>query len=191
MISPAWQTWTHPKTSQPYTLSVHTPSTLSSRDFNACFSLIELTSGDDYRASKDGWKPKAKKKEMKLLDLRYLTIKTPAAEGEEEGEVKGFVSIMPTHEDDYETLYIYEIHLHPDLQGAGLGASIMGLVQGMAEKIEVEKIMLSVWTRNEKAVAFYRRMGFDKDEFSPEPRVLRNGSVKECEYLIMSKAVGL
>jgi len=73
----------------------------------------------------------------------------------------------------------------------GLGAFIMGLVHGMAEKIEVEKIMLSVWTRNEKAVAFYRRMGFDKDEFSPEPRVLRNGSVKECEYLIMSKAVGL
>jgi len=121
MISPAWHTWMHPKTSQPYTLSVHTPSTLSSRDFNACFSLIELTSGDDYRASRDGWKPKAKKKEMKLLDLRYLIIKTMAEEDkdkeEEEGEVKGFVSVMPTYEDDYETLYVYEIHLHPDLQG--------------------------------------------------------------------------
>lgn len=46
---------------------------------------------------------------MRLLDLKYLLVK-------HEEEVMGFVSIMPTYEDDYPVLYIYEIHLSPTLQ---------------------------------------------------------------------------
>ena len=34
---------------------------------------------------------------------------------------------------------------------------------------------------------FYERLGYEKDEFSPEPRVLRNGTVVEIDYVILSK----
>lgn len=47
---------------------------------------------------------------MKLLDLKYLIVKR-------DRDVEGFVSIMPTYEDDYPVIYIYEIHLDSSLQG--------------------------------------------------------------------------
>jgi hypothetical protein len=47
---------------------------------------------------------------MKLLDLKYFLIKR-------NNQVQGFVSFMPTYEDDYPVIYCYEIHLSPTLQG--------------------------------------------------------------------------
>ena len=52
-----------------------------------------------------------------------------------------------------------------------------------------KKVMLTVFTRNERAVAFYAKLGYTKDEYSPPPRVLRNGTVVESEYVILSKAI--
>tara|TARA_R110002060_G_scaffold38524_1_gene49771 strand:- start:46 stop:486 length:441 start_codon:yes stop_codon:yes gene_type:complete len=108
---PSWKSWTHPKTSTTYTLSLQTASALPPTDFTACFNLIETTSSEDYRKSKDGWKPKAKKREMKLLDLKYLLVKR------DDGKVEGFVSFMPTYEDGYLVIYCYEIHLGEELRG--------------------------------------------------------------------------
>jgi hypothetical protein len=72
--------------------------------------LIELTSVEDYKRSKDGWKPKAKRREMRLLDLKYLLVK-------KDDQVQGFCSFMPTVEDEHYVVYCYEIHLAPSLQG--------------------------------------------------------------------------
>lgn len=105
-----WKSWTHPKTGEVYEVTLCKSTALSEQDFEACFRLIELTSAEDYRRSKDGWKPKAKKKEMRLLDLKYLLAK-------HNNEVEGFLSFMPTYEDDYPVIYCYEIHLSPKLQG--------------------------------------------------------------------------
>jgi hypothetical protein len=58
----------------------------------------------------EGWKPSAKKKEMKLLDLKYFLVK-------HDSQVVGFVSFMPTHEDRYPVIYCYEIHLATALRG--------------------------------------------------------------------------
>jgi hypothetical protein len=97
-------------TKEDYEVSLQTAKTLSEADFEACFHLIEFTSAADYKNSKDGWKPRSKRKEMKLLDLKYLLVKR-------DDHVEGFVSLMPTYEDDYPVIYCYEIHLSPALQG--------------------------------------------------------------------------
>jgi hypothetical protein len=102
--------WIHPKTGLEYKIEIQTATSLPSEDFEACFKLIEFTSSDDYKKSKDGWKPRSKRKEMKLLDLRYILVKY-------EGQVQGFVSLMPTYEDEYPVVYCYEIHLSLALQG--------------------------------------------------------------------------
>jgi hypothetical protein len=75
---------------------------------------VELTSAEDYKKSKNGWKPRSKRKEMKLLDLKYLLVKS----GGNEGKVEGFMSFMPTYEDGYPVIYCYEIHLSTALQGS-------------------------------------------------------------------------
>lgn len=48
---------------------------------------------------------------MKLLDLKYILVKN------EDGIVEGFCSIMPTMEDEFAVVYIYEIHLVEGLFG--------------------------------------------------------------------------
>jgi len=105
-----WASWTHPKTNEVYQVTLSTAQDLLDEDFEACFRLVEYTSSDDYKKSKDGWKPRAKKKEMRLLDLKYFLAK-------HNSKVEGFASFMPTYEDEYPVIYCYEIHLSSALQG--------------------------------------------------------------------------
>ena len=66
----------------------------------------------------------------------------------------------------------------------------MGLLDAIGSKIhDVEKVMLTCYLSNQRALEFYRKLGFDTDEFSPSPRVLRNGTRVESDYVILSKKV--
>lgn len=96
---------------------------------------------------------------------------------------------MTTYEDGKEVLYCYEIHIQPSLQGRGVGRQLMNLYEETARRIGLEKTMLTVFRANESALAFYERLGYEIDEYSPGPRRLRNGTVKEPDYLILSKAM--
>lgn len=49
------------------------------------------------------------------------------------------------------------------------------------------KVMLTCFTRNQRGVNFYSKLGYEVDEFSPPAKVLRNGTKVEAEYVIMSK----
>ena len=102
----------------------------------------------------------------------------------------GFISFMTTYEDDIPVLYLYEIHIHPSLQNRGIGNTLMTAFEDIARKIgSLKKTMLTVFRSNEAGRRFYERLGYDVDEFSPEPRVLRGGVVRECDYLILSKEI--
>lgn len=80
-------------------------------DLLACFALVEETSRPDYETSSGGWKPAAKKREMRAPELRYILVKDPS------GSIKGFTSLMPTYEQGQPVIYCYEIHLQEDLRG--------------------------------------------------------------------------
>jgi hypothetical protein len=110
LSSEEWKTWKHPVTEDEYEITLSTATALSDVDFDACFRLIELTSSEDYKKSRSGWKPRSKRKEMKLLDLKYFLVK-------HDDQIEGFASFMPTYEDDYPVIYCYEIHLSPALRG--------------------------------------------------------------------------
>lgn len=157
-------------------------STISKQVLEACLNLIEQTSADDYKNSETGWSRAKKKKEMKLPDMKYITFKDELSE-----HVAGFVSFMITYEDGFEVVYVYEIHLAAEWQAQGLGKSLMIAVESIGKNVGMEKIMLTVFKANQRAVAWYRRLGYVEDEFSPEPRKLRNGTVKEPTYIILSK----
>ncbi|PBP26814.1 hypothetical protein BUE80_DR002246 [Diplocarpon rosae] len=176
-----WKTWTHPITNIEHNLTLQAATTLAEVDLKACFQLVQLTSSEDYKRSKDGWNPRSKQREMKLLDLKYILVKRGTM-------VAGFVSFMPTFEDNIAVLYCYEIHLSSGLRGTGFGTTLMGYLVTIGQRIpETKKVMLTVFTRNERAANFYSKLGFSKDEYSPPPRILRNGSKVEAEYMILSK----
>lgn len=169
-------------------LHVETASSISSMDMNACFNLIASTSSKDYKVSSIGWSPSKKKREMQLPDLRYILLKRKDFDEDNEREsLVGFLSFMLTYEDGYEVVYCYEVHLALELQGKGIGKRLMQMMEEVGKRARVEKAMLTSFKANKNAVLFYERLGYLEDEFSPRPRKLRNGIVKEPDYIILSK----
>ncbi|GAD94037.1 GNAT family acetyltransferase Nat4, putative [Paecilomyces variotii No. 5] len=190
--------------SETYTLEIHSAASIPSADFQACFNLIELTSSNDYGNSSIGWSPSKKRKEMKLPDMRYMVLKkqeeskserTSNAEStkgngtsqEAKDIALGFLSFMVTYEDGKEVIYCYEIHLAPAMQGKGVGKRMMDLYEEIGRRVGLEKAMLTVFKANAVASRFYERLGYEVDEYSPQPRKLRNGTIKEPDYVILSK----
>ncbi|RJE23383.1 GNAT family acetyltransferase Nat4 [Aspergillus sclerotialis] len=186
-----------------YKLDIYTADSIPKSDFESSFRLVELTSSGDYANSGTGWSPTKKKREMKLPDMKYLILRrgsdgeaardegesrsTDCAQGR--GEVLGFLSFMVTYEDGKEVIYCYEIHLSPAVQGRGLGKHLIKRCEEIGRRIGLEKSMLSVFRSNRRALNMYTTSGYTVDEFSPPPRKLRNGTIKEAEYLIMSKVL--
>jgi hypothetical protein len=72
----------------------------------------------------------------------------------------------------------------------GLGKFLMKLMDVVGSRIsDVEKVMLTCFLSNQRALEFYRKLGFETDENSPPPRVLRNGTKIESDYVILSRTV--
>ncbi|KAI1444112.1 acyl-CoA N-acyltransferase [Annulohypoxylon stygium] len=183
--TPAWTEWINPKTDEKYSLSLVQSGNLVVEDLEACFGLVEETSRPDYEASTIGWKPGKKLAEMKSPELRYILVKDNA------GSLRGFTSLMPTYEEGEPVVYCYEIHLKPELHGTGLARTLIGYLENVAAKTPpIEKVMLTCYLSNQRALAFYKKAGFEKDEISPEPRKLRFGKMFIPDYVIMSKVVG-
>lgn len=181
--------------SSEWQIDMETAQTISPSDAQACFALIEATSKPDYMSSSTGWHPKKKQREMRLPDLRYLLVRRGEALSEIQQQrhaaspIEGFVSFMMTYEDGFEVVYIYEIHITSALRGHGLGGKLMGLVERAGARAGMVKAMLTVFTSNEAAQAFYFARGYVLDEYSPVPRKLRGGTVKEPDYKILSKSL--
>ena len=161
-----------------------------SKTLRLCLDLIEETSKVDYDKSGQKWSRAKKEKEMLLPDMRYLVYYESELDDKSSAlnvQPRGFASFMITYEDSHEVLYLYEIHFKASNQKLGYGHDMMALVERVASEVGVEKIMLTVFKSNEKAVKFYQRRGYTEDEFSPESRKFRNGTVKEPSYVILSK----
>ncbi|OJJ44605.1 hypothetical protein ASPZODRAFT_27259 [Penicilliopsis zonata CBS 506.65] len=179
-----------------YRTEIYTSETLPGEIFEKCFRLIESTSSKTYLDSSIGWSPLKKRKEMKLPDMRYIILQPHSQDtssltdglSEKDNDCDfGFLSFMVTYEDGQDVLYCYEIHLSPAAQGKGLGEMLMKTYEDIGQRIGLKKCMLTVFRVNEGARRFYARLGYGVDEYSPPPRILRNGTVKEADYLILSK----
>lgn len=71
----------------------------------------------------------------------------------------------------------------------GLGRRLMGLILSMGRNLpSVDKVMLTCFVSNERASAFYGKLGFQVDESSPGDRKLRGGRVVTSDYVIMSRS---
>ncbi|KMP07017.1 hypothetical protein CIRG_06698 [Coccidioides immitis RMSCC 2394] len=179
-----------------YSVEIHTSSTLPKHYFDACFALIKFTSAEAYKNSRNGWSPAKKKVEMKLVDMRYMLLLRKKNEGQtsevqeqsvEDSDLGGMLSFMTTYEDGLPVLYCYEIHLTPRLQHKGVGKQLMRIYEDIGQNIGLEKAMLTVYKSNKSGIKFYERLGYAEDEFSPRPMKLRNGHVKDFDYMVFSK----
>lgn len=116
-----------------------------------------------------------------------IGFEADAGAEKEQGEILGFLSFMVTYEDGKEVVYCYEIHLSSEARGKGLGRLLISRMEDIGKAVGLEKAMLTVFKSNTVARAFYEKGGYGVDENSPQPRRLRNGTIKEVDYLILSK----
>jgi hypothetical protein len=54
---------------------VQSAAELKRGELEVCLKLVEHTSGDEYKASSIGWKPKNKLEEMSDIDMMYLLVR--------------------------------------------------------------------------------------------------------------------
>ena len=76
-------------------------------------------------------------------------------------------------------LYLYEIQLISLACRIGLGTKLMKLVEKMASKTRMSKVVLTVLVGNTAAIEFYRKLGYTNNEKMPG----------KCSYRILSKNV--
>ena len=74
------------------------------------------------------------------------------------------------------------------MRGLGYGRDLMQLAEQVAKRVGVDKVMLTCFVSNQKALAFYQSLGYSPDVCSPADRKLRTKILK-ADYVIMSKDV--
>ena len=77
----------------------------------------------------------------------YLKVNTTDAQSEEMGD---------------ESLEIERIYVKNKFQKNGLGKYLFNEALEIAMELNKKKIWLGVWEKNENAIAFYKKMGFDQ-----------------------------
>lgn len=95
----------------------------------------------------------------------YLKLNTGAAQSEAMGK---------------EALEIERIYLVGAYQKNGLGKQLIRFSEETAKSLKLSKVWLGVWERNERAIAFYERLGFIR--FSTHSFFM--GEEEQTDYLL-------
>jgi len=89
-------------------------------------------------------------------------------------------------DDERKSCYLYEIQVHPDYRNQKLGQEMMSIYLRIADESDYDCCMLTVLTKNDKAIKFYTKNGFNVDEFTPDVGDAKDHG-EEVDYLIMSR----
>ncbi|KAA1094022.1 hypothetical protein PGT21_006556 [Puccinia graminis f. sp. tritici] len=131
-----------------------------------CFEIFESNMKQIYLKSTDGYKPKAKKRELFHPHSRFL-LASGAHEPDDGSEtpIAGFLmwrfdfeECFSTEEGQIEVVYCYEIQLMPETRGKGLGKGLMEILERIGASWQMKKLMLTVQIENVKAINFYRSL---------------------------------
>jgi len=132
-----------------------------------------------YEKSDWGWKTANKKEEMFDDRAWYLM----ARDMDNEGELVAFSHFRYDMDYDDEVLYVYEIQLEDKVRRKGLGRFMMQVLEIMAFKADMRKIMVTVFKHNPGAQKFFKEaLKYEIDETCPVDDVY-----EQYDYQIISK----
>ncbi|KAG2448673.1 hypothetical protein HYH02_006030 [Chlamydomonas schloesseri] len=80
----------------------------------------------------------------------------------------GYINFRFEYEDGEAVMYCYELQVARAAQQRGLGRAMMELLEQIAWGAGMSKVMLTVFTENRPALAFYSKLGYRLDETSPD-----------------------
>lgn len=141
------------------------------------FKLAEKNVGPQYKTCSLGWQPKVKQSDLNKAWARYLVAldrktRKPAAYS------------MFRFDLDYgrSAVYCYEMQVDSEFQRKGLGAFMMRALEKMAQHYGMERVVLTVLKNNDDGMRFYKMLGYDVDETSPD-------KADNVAYEILSKSM--
>ena len=95
--------------------------------------------------------------QSKVKDMRELYLpQSDTLVIESNGVIEGFISLLEN--------YIAAIFVAPETQGRGIGKQLMEHV-----KKDLPHLHLSVYSKNKKAIDFYKKQGFEIQKEQTEP----------------------
>jgi len=162
-------------------LSCKFSNELTTQEFDTLFNLVEHNMKTLYEQSNWGWNEKEKKDEMKEDFARYLIVEN------EKNEIVAMTHFRFDVEDCIEVVYCYEIQLRKDIRGKGLGKFMMQILELLAIKVKMQKVILTVFKANCDAVRFFTNLKYVMDETCP--RLTDPNNAHEYDYEILSKSL--
>jgi len=165
------------------TLSTKRVTDLSQDKKEVIIDLLEINMKKLYEESEWGWNAKNKRDEMLDDHAWYLLAEKP------DGTIVGFSHFRFDMDYDDEVLYVYEIQIDPNYQRKGLGRFMMQVLELLAFKADMRKIMLTAFKHNLEAGKFFKKtMKYEVDETNPVDHVDEMAAgIKEYDYEILSK----
>jgi GNAT superfamily N-acetyltransferase len=159
------------------TLSTERLTSLDEKTKTWLFDLLRTNMKKHYEASEWGWDEKYKTEEMFVESAWYLFART------KDGNPVGFAHFRYDMDFDDEVLYVYEIQIEDSYRRKGLGRFMMQVLELLAFKADMRKIMLTAFKHNPDAKRFFKEtMKFEIDETCPLDDVY-----EQFDYEILSK----
>ena len=163
---------------------------------DACLDLFKANMSDMYQASSWGLDLEEKSSELRHETARFLVVEAATdtdGAGASSGARRNVLAFVhfrfePNDEEKptEEVLYFYEIQVSDKAQRSGLGKRLMNIMELVAHKNGMQKVMLTVFKMNGGAMKFYLdKMKYGVDESSPS-----NFDGEPADYEILSKVVG-
>lgn len=170
-----------------------TSQALSNAQRNELVHVIHDAMGHMYRAHKGRQWPEEKALELLEPGLVFVWYAL-------DSQVAAFVAFKKVQE-HCKALYLYEIQVRPQYQGALWGRSLMAAFHALAvlananasgglpqcEHLETEQTSLTVFGDNSRAYDWYSRMGYVLAPGSPQDRRLRSGAVIRPDYYLLTR----
>lgn len=97
--------------------------------------------------------PYSKRAIRKDCDSKFVVLVKDSETGE-------YTSTFQMYIKDNETLYVCKIATNPTFEGKGLGKTNMLYMEFFAKEKNCKKISLDVYAKSQRAVNFYKRIGF-------------------------------
>ncbi|CEO96935.1 hypothetical protein PBRA_005539 [Plasmodiophora brassicae] len=132
------------------------------------FRLTRANMKDQYDKCGGEWKwnDYRKRLEMEESPARYVFVRL-AGDADREDRDVGFAHLRFENEDGAAQVYVYEVQVDREFQGIGLGKLLMQVVELSGCLFGLDKVVLTVFDTNEKALGLYRRLKYIKDASDP------------------------
>ncbi|XP_066142673.1 N-alpha-acetyltransferase 40 [Euwallacea fornicatus] len=142
-------------------LIYRTSTGLSEMEKKWAFALLKKNMQLKYEQSSWGWSENKKRDELFDEAAKFLIAKSA-----HDGAYLGYSHFRFDVDEGIEVLYCYELQLDNHLQRKGLGKFMMQILELMAWKNNMKKVVLTVLKNNSNS-KFFKAIGYELDESSP------------------------